>query len=118
MELPDWVDHIIINAISGGVQTANIPVEKGRDIYVAVLSGDGESIYVAYEEFDPDDLGEIEAAPLPELPPEIVLTQPTVDAPASADSGGLSTGVLIAIIAGSTLVAAAIVVFIIKKRKK
>lgn len=45
--VPGWINSVIINANEGGVQTSDLRVEAGRDLYVTVVSG--EDAAVAYE---------------------------------------------------------------------
>lgn len=44
---PGWINSVIINANEGGVQTADLRVEAGKDIYVTVVSADDAA--VSYE---------------------------------------------------------------------
>ena len=122
MQIPGWINGIIINAINGGVQTDDIMVEMGRDLWIAVIAGDG-SYHYDYAEFDPDSIGEIEDEPLPTLAPAVEFTQPAPveeEAPSSSqddDNGGLPgiavAGIVVAIAAGLGAV-----VFIGTKKKK
>ena len=45
--VPGWINSVIINAKEGGVQTSDLRVEAGRDLYVTVVSE--EEAVVAYE---------------------------------------------------------------------
>lgn len=45
--VPGWINSVIINANEGGVQTSDLRVEAGRDLYVTVVSE--EEAAVAYE---------------------------------------------------------------------
>ena len=48
VEVPDWVNYVIINGNEGTVQTADLPVEAGRELWVVVE--DPETATVFYEE--------------------------------------------------------------------
>lgn len=48
IEVPDWVNYVIINGNEGTVQTADLPVEVGRELWVVVE--DPETATVFYEE--------------------------------------------------------------------
>lgn len=48
IQVPGWIDHVIINADGGSVQTEDLPVEKGKDVWV-VVKASGEAT-VTYEE--------------------------------------------------------------------
>ena len=45
VEVPNWVDHVIINGNSGEVQTADLPIEPGKDIWVVTLSADNSTVF-------------------------------------------------------------------------
>ena len=56
--LPSFANHVIVNANDGGVQTTDISVESGKDIWI-IVNGP-EDYTVSYEE--PDLAAETEAA--------------------------------------------------------
>jgi len=109
MYLPGWVDHVIINADFGGVQTESIGVEPGQDIWV-VVSGPGDDWEVSHEPVDAY-IPEPTPRPLRTPAPERVLL------PAEDDT---SNTTLIAIIAGVAVavVAAAGAGFVMLRKKK
>lgn len=39
VSVPSWINYVIINANGGSTQTADLPVESGRDIWVVVDNG-------------------------------------------------------------------------------
>ena len=47
-EVPTWINYIIINANAGSVQTADLPVDAGKNIWVVVE--DAENVQVFHEE--------------------------------------------------------------------
>ncbi len=47
-EIPGWVNSIIINGNEGEVQTSDISIETGKDVWVVVSSADEYEVY--YEE--------------------------------------------------------------------
>jgi len=122
MSLPAWVDHIIINAISGGVQTIDIEVEPGRDIWIAILDADG-GFYLAYEEFNPDDAeAEVVLAERQEVvefgaPPE---PAPTPEPEPVVEDESTNTVIIIIIIVVVVVVLAAgvVAILVIMKKKK
>lgn len=125
MHLPAWLDHIIINAIGGGVQTDDIPVDVGRDIWIAILDGEG-NFYISHEEFDPAELDAEDAGPqlAERQAPVAIVADPPAETPAPepapepADEGGLSVAVIIVIVVAAVVVAGAAVVVILKVVKK
>ena len=48
IEVPGWVNSIIINANEGGVQTSDLSVEVGKDVWISVA--DAENATVSYEQ--------------------------------------------------------------------
>jgi hypothetical protein len=121
MQLPGWVDHIIINAIGGGVQTVDIEVEQHRDIYIAILDADG-AFHLSYYYFDPHEIDAPSEAPLPDLPtPVTIAADPpaqaaTPPAPVVEDSG-VNVVLIVVIVVVVVVVVAAAAVIILKKKK-
>ena len=52
--VPGWVDGIVISAYNGTVQTVDIPVEPGKDLWIHVV--DTDYVVVHYEEVDKEVL--------------------------------------------------------------
>lgn len=48
IEVPGWINSVIINANEGSVQTADLSVEVGKDVWIVV--SDAENATVSYEE--------------------------------------------------------------------
>ena len=48
IEVPGWINSVIINANEGSVQTAGLYVEVGKDVWIVV--SDAENATVSYEE--------------------------------------------------------------------
>lgn len=48
IEVPGWINSVIINANEGAVQTADLSVEVGKDVWIVV--SDAENATVSYEE--------------------------------------------------------------------
>lgn len=64
VEAPDWVNYIIINGNEGTVQTADLPVEAGRELWVVVE--DPETATVFYEEAAALEAAEKTKGPTPD----------------------------------------------------
>lgn len=47
ISVPNWVDYVIINSDGGSVQTADLPVESGKDIWVVVHSDLNAKVFYA-----------------------------------------------------------------------
>ena len=102
IEVPGWVNSIIINANEGGIQTTDLSVETGKDVWITVT--DAENAAVAYEQPD----GEAEPEATPEAGEE--------PAPAEDESG--SSAVIWIVIAVVVVAAVAAAVVVSKKKKK
>ncbi len=117
IEVPGWINSVIINANEGTVQTTDLSVETGRDVWVVVT--DAENAAVSYEE-------PAAAAAVPEqtqpaeaddASPEPEAAEPA-EAPAPeqpADSG--NTGLVVAIVAVVVVLGVIAAVVICKKKK-
>lgn len=100
LEVPGWINSVIINANEGAIQTSDLSVEAGKDIWIVVTDKDNAA--VSYEEPSGD------AAP-PAADP-----QPTE--PGASGEQPDNTGLIVGIVA--VIVVAAIVAVIIAKKKK
>lgn len=56
VNVPGWIDHVIINGNDGSVQTADLAVEAGRDVWVHVVNAD--YAFVHYEKPTEEQLNE------------------------------------------------------------
>lgn len=89
IEVPGWINSVIINANEGAVQTTDLSVEQGKSVWVVVT--DAENATVSYEE--PADLSV-----------------------SAAESAANNTGTIVAV-AAVVVVAAAVVAVVLKKKK-
>lgn len=110
LQAPGWINSVIINANEGSVQTTDLSVEPGKDIWV-VVNGPEDAV-VSYEEpaggpSQPDP-AETEPAPSDEPAPS---AQPE-------PAGGNNTGLIV----GGTIAAVAVVgggaAFAVSRKKK
>lgn len=100
--VPGWINSIIINGNEGSVQTSDLSVEAGKDLWIVVT--DAENATVSYEE--PTD------TPVETEPPE---TEPQGDT-ADTEKSESNTGLIIGIVAAVAVVAAAVLI-VLKKKK-
>jgi len=107
-EIPGWVNSVIVNANEGTVQTQDISIETGKDIWVVVT--DAENYEVSYEE--------------PTTSTAAVETK-AADATEEADTAADVTEteesnhtVLVVVIVLVVLIAAVVIVMAVKKNKK
>lgn len=105
LAVPGWINSVIINANEGTVQTSDLSVDAGKDLWIVVT--DKDNVTVSYEE-------PAEAAPQPQE------TDPPADEPQPEQPGDGEkfdpTGLIIGIAAAVVVVAVAVIV-IIKKKK-
>lgn len=113
IEVPGWINSVIINANEGTVQTTDLSVEAGKDIWVVVT--DAENATVSYEEPAAAPApAETTAPPAPETT-EAPATDPAPSTPAK--DGGDNTGVIIGVVAAVAVVGGGAAV-VMKKKKK
>lgn len=109
--VPGWINSVIINANEGAVQTTDLSVETGKDLWIVVA--DPETATVTYEE-PVDASAATVATDSATIESEFasVETAPA-EKPASDSNTGMVVGIVLAVV-----VAAAIVVIVVKKKKK
>ncbi|MDY2809955.1 MAG: starch-binding protein [Candidatus Faecousia sp.] len=109
IEVPGWINSVIINGNEGSVQTSDLSVEAGKDVWVVVT--DPENATVSYEEPAIEVVPDETEAPTTEAP--------ATDAPAEepAQESGSSTAIIIGVIVAVVIVAGVAAV-VIKKKKK
>lgn len=106
-EIPGWVNSIIVNGNDGSVQTSDLSVETGKDLWVVVK--DAENAEVSYEAPVVEETAE-EAAPAEEIATE----EPSADsATAEADNH-----TLIYVVAGLAVLLIVVAVIVVVNKKK
>lgn len=120
-EIPGWVNSIIVNGNEGSVQTTDISVETGKDVWVVVT--DAENYEVSYEELAIEELvidesvieeTTVETASTEESVEEIALTTASVE----TDTAGGNNGVVIVIVIIAIVAIIAVVVVMMSKKKR
>ena len=107
IQVPGWVNSIIINASEGTVQTTDLSVDTGKDVWIVVT--DAENAEVFYEE-------PAQAAPSETTEATETTAPAATDAPQEETKGG-NTG-LIAGIAAAVVVIGGGAALVSKKKKK
>lgn len=105
VEVPGWINSVIINGNGGSVQTADLSVDAGKDIWVVITGAD--SAVVTYEE--------------PSAAPEITEpqeTEPEATEPTPTEEPkDPSTGLIIGIVAAVALVGGGAALVVSRKKK-
>ena len=91
IQVPGWINSVIINGNAGSVQTTDLSVEAGKDIWIVVT--DPENAAVTYEEPAAPAVPEETEAPVTEAPATEALTEQP------AEKGGSNTGVIVGVVA-------------------
>ena len=108
IHVPGWINSVIINGNAGSVQTTDLSVEAGKDIWIVVT--DPENAAVTYEEPVAPAVPEETEAPVTEAPATEALTEQP------AEKGGSNTGVIVGVVAAAAVIGGAAVA--LKKKKK
>lgn len=109
-EIPGWVNSVIVNANEGSVQTTDISVETGKDIWL-VVNGP-EDFSLSYEEPDVSVTAETTEATVEDTETE---TEADTVETIAEETGG--NNILPIIIVIAVIVIAVIVIVVVKKRK-
>ena len=109
IQVPGWINSVIINGNEGAVQTTDLSVEAGKSIWIVVT--DAENAVVSYEEPAAEAAPVETAAETTEAP--AAATEP---APA-AEENGSNTGVIIGVVAAVVVLGGAAVALARKKKK-
>lgn len=110
--MPGWVNSIIINANEGSIQTTDISVEVGKDLWITVT--DAENAAVSYEAPAADAEAPTDAEP----PAEDVSEPETPEEPAPVEETGSSSAVIWIVVAVAVVAVVVIAVVVSKKKKK
>ncbi len=111
IEAPGWINSVIINANEGGIQTADLSVEPGKEVWVVVTDKDNAT--VSYEEpaaKPPVDTPPQSTAPSTETP------EPSAEPAAEKEPG--NPGLIIGIVAAVAVLGGGAALVISKKKKK
>ena len=111
IEVPGWINSVIMNANEGTVQTTDLSVEAGKNVWVVVT--DPENATVSYEEPAAQETPAETEAPAPET------EAPATEAPAGtpAEEGGNNTGAIVGVVAAVAVLGGG-AALVMKKKKK
>lgn len=102
-EIPGWVNSVIVNGNEGSVQTADISIDAGKDVWVVVT--DAETYEVSYEE------PEVTAPELPDTTPD------TENPETNASDSSINPAVIVIIVIAAVILVAAVIVIVKRKQK-
>lgn len=112
IQVPGWINSVIVNAGEGSVQTTDLSVETGKDVWVVVNGPEDAAVF--YEE--PTD------APVDPVPAETDPEPAPADDPAPANqpepSSGSNTGLIVGGAAVAVVAVGGIALAVSKKKKK
>lgn len=98
ISVPGWINSVIVNANEGSIQTTDLSVETGKDIWVVVT--DAENAEVSYEEPEAAaveaTVETTEAAEAEAAPEETAAEETTTEATAKSSSAPIVAGVVAA----------------------
>lgn len=110
IQVPGWVNSIIVNGNEGSVQTSDLSVEVGKDIWIVVK--DAENATITYEAPTADTSADTEAVQDTETTDTDSDTQ-TADDTAESNNIGWVIGIIVAVV---VVAAAGIGVVVLKKK--
>lgn len=123
--VPGWINSVIVNANEGSVQTSDLSVDPGKDIWVVVT--DAENSTVTYEEpadvpdaNEPSDGNTTPEPSEPATPSEPSGSdQPGANEPSeNGDKGSGNTGVIIGVAAAAVVAVGGGTAVVVSKKKK
>ena len=107
-EIPGWVNSVIVNGNEGSVQTTDISVETGKDIWLVVTGPEEYEVYYEEPEVEADAEAADEQAVVEDT--EVMADEDTADSE--------SSNVMIWVIGAVAIVAVVVVVVVVKNKKK
>lgn len=102
-EVPGWVNSLIVNGNEGSVQTSDISVDTGKDVWLAVK--DAENFEVSYEE------------PRVDTTEDVQVTEDATEAPEVTEKSDSSNAMPIILMIVVAAVVIVVIVVVIKKKK-
>lgn len=121
LSVPGWINSVIVNGNEGSVQTTDISVDTGKDIWLVVTGAEEYEVYYEEPAVDDADIGSEEAA-AEDSGEEARIEEPDVSSETQTEmqetaNTGMSAGVIGLIVVIVIIVAGFAGYFIYKKRK-
>lgn len=112
MDVPNWVNSIIVNGNLGAIQTSDISVEAGKDVWVVVKSAEEYELFYEEPAVEEPKVEEV-AKEEPEALEEALEAEAEV-----TEEKGISGGAIAGIIGGVVVAAGAATGVVVSKKKK
>ncbi len=115
IEVPGWINSVIINANEGTVQTSDLAVDAGKDVWIVVT--DAENATVSYEEPAAEVTEPVTEPSEEDTQPTETPTEPQEPVTEEPEKKS-NTGLIIGIVAAAVVVLGGGAALILKKKKK
>lgn len=115
IEVPGWINSVIINANEGTVQTSDLAVEAGKDVWIVVT--DAENATVSYEEPAAEVTVPVTEPSEEDTRPTETPTEPQEPVTEEPEKKS-NTGLIVGIVAAAVVVLGGGAALILKKKKK
>ena len=110
IQVPGWINSVIINGNEGTVQTTDLSVETGKDVWIVVT--DPENAAVSYE------APAAEAASVETTPETTEAPTAATEVPAAPEAAGSHTGLIVGIVAAVAVLCGGAAIILARKKKK
>ena len=110
IQVPGWINSVIINGNEGTVQTTDLSVETGKDVWIVVT--DPENAAVSYE------APAAEAASVETTPDTTEAPTAATEVPAAPEAAGSHTGLIVGIVAAVAVLGGGAAIILARKKKK
>lgn len=110
IQVPGWINSVIINGNEGTVQTTDLSVETGKDVWIVVT--DPENAAVSYE------APAAEAASVETTPETTEAPTAATEVPAAPEAAGSHTGLIVGIVAAVAVLGGGAAIILARKKKK
>ena len=110
IQVPGWINSVIINGNEGTVQTTDLSVEIGKDVWIVVT--DPENAAVSYE------APAAEAASVETTPETTEAPTAATEVPAAPEAAGSHTGLIVGIVAAVAVLGGGAAIILARKKKK
>ena len=110
IQVPGWINSVIINGNEGTVQTTDLSVETGKDVWIVVTGP--ENAAVSYE------APAAEAASVETTPETTEAPTAATEVPAAPEAAGSHTGLIVGIVAAVAVLGGGAAIILARKKKK